>query len=702
MSNVSVSAAIEAVQRGYQPIPVRSNSKRPYRGAWTHDRHDAEMVAEKFEQYAMDGATNLGLLLGEPSGGLVDVDLDSSKASRLRPHFLPKTDMVSGRAGRPRSHYWYQALPGTLPANRRYQMPDGEVSVELRSTGSQTVIPPSVHPAGDAYRWEGNGGEWQAPAEIDGRKLALQVALLGLGCVLIDNWPRQGGRHEAYLALAGGLLRYGDDVHPWWERNVGALIRALAVATRDEDGPAARESETLRTTVSRLRAGQPAVGFGKLEEILGEEHVKKIRRLASDVEQLGGFKPAPGGPTESTDGRTRDRGATSPAHEGVPLPLDDDVLRKRDPLEERDSSWSPVDLDPYLLDEITLPKPGVLFREDGVGLFYPGRVNCLYGQSESAKSWIALVACTQEMAEGARVMYLDFEDEPSATIARMRSLGVGDDDIRHQFTYLRPEDPLEAMQRDRWGNKEGTSLGRKNSEALATALTTIDPSLIIVDGMTVIYGLHGLDTNDASGTDIITNWLKSLTRNGRSTVIVIDHTGKNAPRGSTPLGSQHKVSMVQGTALQVHPIDRPMPGRVGLVELIIGKDRPGQVRANSTEDHPQVAAEVILDSSSDGRVEVQIRRRGPNAVSIEGSDKALADVQTWTLAEALRHHIPRVFGEDPKVQLTGEQVRERLELQFSIRSGYQSWWKAMDALRKDGILTKTGARTDAKYHLTSP
>ena len=45
----------------------------------------------------------------------------------------------------------------------------------------------------------------------------------------------------------------------------------------------------------------------------------------------------------------------------------------------------------------------------------------------------------------------------------------------------------------------------------------------VVDGMTVLYGLHGLDSNDNASTDVITGWLKQLTRNGRSTVIVIDH-----------------------------------------------------------------------------------------------------------------------------------------------------------------------------------
>src|SRR5690625_7736601 len=112
----------------------------------------------------------------------------------------------------------------------------------MRSTKSHTVIPPSTPPSGGRYTWEDEpwGGE-SGPKVIDGRLLALQVATLGLAAGLIENWPGAGGRNEAYLALAGSLLRYGDfGVHPFWERNLRALIHALADATPDDDRPGTR------------------------------------------------------------------------------------------------------------------------------------------------------------------------------------------------------------------------------------------------------------------------------------------------------------------------------------------------------------------------------------------------------------------------------------------------------------------------------
>src|SRR5690625_761940 len=237
-------------------------------------------------------------------------------------------------------------------------------------------------------------------------------------------------------------------------------------------------------------------------------------------------------------------------------------------------------------------------REDGAGLMYRGRVNMLYGSSETAKSWIALYTCMQEIARGERVIYLDFEDEPEITLSRLGALGAPPDGIRLQFTYIRPEEPLAPMQRNEFGSQI-TSVGQANHYALNTALTDIDPSLIVADGMTELYGMHGLDPNDAMSTAVITSWLKSLARNGRTTVIIIDHTSKSAVKGSLPIGSQHKQAMVQGTLLQVWPLRQPMPGAVGEVELVVVKDRPGKVRERSVKsgEKAQVSARVIIDSS---------------------------------------------------------------------------------------------------------
>lgn len=665
-----VRAALSAYQRGYQPVPIRGRTKSPHVSAWPHLRWQGpEEVAEKFEQWVAEGATNVGLVLGKTSGGLIDVDLDHPKALRLAGYFLPPTPMRTGRASSPMSHYWYRAADlDAIPGTRRHKMPDRSVSVELRTDGSQTLIPPSIHESGEKYRWEGaRWGGRAGPAVVDGRKLALQVALLGMGCVLLEHWPSEGGRHDAYLALAGGLLRMGSEggVHPYWERNLPPLIRAMASATHDETDD--REQEVMRTTLAKLRTGERAVGFPRLGEIVGMDHAELVRRMAREVESLAGYV---GNVTSSS---------AVPAPEAAardlirPSALDPEALvstlppEERDPLSERVGTWQPVDLEPYLAGEIRVPEPTILRRSDGVGLFYQGRVNVLYGQSESAKSWIALAACQQEMALGERVMYLDFEDEPTFTLVRLNELGVGDDDVRALFTYVHPEDPHQDMQRNRFGTATVTDIGRTNADLLAAALQARDPSLIVVDGMTALYGLHGLDTNDAASTDIITTWLKRLCRNGRSTVIVIDHTGKGAVRGSSPIGAHHKIAMAQGTALQAHPINRPMPGVVGMVELLIHKDRPGQVRSRSPRKEPAVAAVVTFDSTEPGRVLVTID-------PVDGKDVVLGSDMTEAEAEeALAKAAAKLAKEQERREAAERAEAERAEKEQARQEARREW-----------------------------
>lgn len=611
-------AAFEAISRGFQAIPLRPHDKVPVGAGWQHRVWPEETTQADVDavwasaQEGLDGQLNLGVLLGAPSRNLLDVDLDHYRTARLKDYFLPPTPARGGRAGKPNSHYWYIAEEGTLPGTRQHLMPKtdqnqrGAVIVELRSTGAQTVLPPSIHPSGEAYAWSNErwGGE-KGPALVNGRRLAVQVALLAVSVVLLEHWPTAGSRHEAYLALAGGLLRDGDQVHPYWEQNAAVLIRALAEATLDDDGPDAREAESIHTTINSLKSGKPTTGFGRLAEIIGDRTVEQVRVLIGEVESAAGVQSRQSagllpvtltGSTQAVDaGRHRLEEERRARDEAIQV-LDDAV---RDPLEERIGTWEPLDIDPYLSGRVQPVMPSVLQRSDGQYLMYPGRVNMLYGSSESAKSWIALYTCIQEMAKGQRTLYLDFEDEPVNTLNRLMRMGAKPDDLRFLFTYVRPEEGISPMQINRWGSAAVTSEGQRNWEIFQAALDQADPSLIVADGMTVLYGLHGLDTNDASSTDIITGWLKRLTRNGRSTVIIIDHTTKGAERGTTPIGSQHKQAMVQGTMLQVWARKQPMPGEIGEVELLVLKDRPGQVRAASQKsgEKMQSAAWVTLDST---------------------------------------------------------------------------------------------------------
>ncbi|MCD0462285.1 bifunctional DNA primase/polymerase [Roseiconus lacunae] len=138
MSSVREQVAIYR-QRGWYCVPLRPRSKSPARRDWTKLRLQPEVFPEN---------SNIGIILGEPSGWLVDVDLDCPEAIELADQYLPPTSAITGRPSSARSHRWYVAVGAST---EKHTDGAGAMIVELRSTGAQTVVGPSIHPSGEEY-----------------------------------------------------------------------------------------------------------------------------------------------------------------------------------------------------------------------------------------------------------------------------------------------------------------------------------------------------------------------------------------------------------------------------------------------------------------------------------------------------------------------------------------------------------------------
>jgi hypothetical protein len=91
-------AAEKYVRRGLAVVPIPTGQKRPALEGWEKLRLGDEDLRHHFNGKPQ----NIGLLLGEPSGGLVDVDLDVPEARRVAGRFLEPT-LTSGRRGNPHS-----------------------------------------------------------------------------------------------------------------------------------------------------------------------------------------------------------------------------------------------------------------------------------------------------------------------------------------------------------------------------------------------------------------------------------------------------------------------------------------------------------------------------------------------------------------------------------------------------------------------
>jgi Bifunctional DNA primase/polymerase, N-terminal len=255
-------AALAYVSRGWAVVAVKPRSKQPRHKDWTNLRVGREQITKYFHE-----DDNIGLLLGDPSGGLVDVDLDCPEALKLAPLFLPTTAMIHGRKSKPASHRWYRVSP-PYGKTQKFCDPDGDTLVELRSTGGQTVVPPSMHESGESIMWESEG----EPDLVDPEQLLKSVAKLAAAAMLARHWPMPGSRHGVALALGGLLLRSG-----WKKEETVQFVEAVAAAAGDEE--ALQRAEDVISTAKAVATGRKVTGGKALARIIGDTVFKQVRAL---------------------------------------------------------------------------------------------------------------------------------------------------------------------------------------------------------------------------------------------------------------------------------------------------------------------------------------------------------------------------------------------------------------------------------------
>ncbi len=247
-----VAAALEYVANGWSVVPLPPRAKAPNILKWQRLR-----LAGAALERAFTGAGGVGGLCGAPSRGRCDIDLDEEHARTAWPLIGPFTDLRHGRKSAPESHFWY-VLNTPPEGTERLRDPDGSTLIELRSTGVQTVLPPSIHPGGEPIIWHANG----EPAPIGADELRRAVRECAAVAMVARRWPA-GARHDAALALAGLLLR-GGTAPADAERFLEVVAR---VAGDDEWHDRVR---TVSDTAAAIAQGDRATGGPRLAELLAD------------------------------------------------------------------------------------------------------------------------------------------------------------------------------------------------------------------------------------------------------------------------------------------------------------------------------------------------------------------------------------------------------------------------------------------------
>lgn len=152
---------------GFALIPLKPKSKEPATPHGLKDwSNDAESIKEWMESHPKH---NLGIVLGEPSGGLVVIDIDVDDDQGYdgmetlrkweREHGeLPETVMANtGRGG---THLYYRV------SKKIHPHVNDELHVDIRGDGSYAMLPPSIHPNGNPTLWENYPEDYEI-AEAD-------------------------------------------------------------------------------------------------------------------------------------------------------------------------------------------------------------------------------------------------------------------------------------------------------------------------------------------------------------------------------------------------------------------------------------------------------------------------------------------------------------------------------------------------------
>ncbi|WNG95296.1 AAA family ATPase [Mycobacterium sp. ITM-2016-00318] len=234
---------------------------------------------------------------------------------------------------------------------------------------------------------------------------------------------------------------------------------------------------------------------------------------------------------------------------------------------------------------IDSPTPEICRRDDGIGLFYRGQVNVVFGDSEAGKTMLCDFGTVQVLNDGGNVLRLDLDHNgPDATVARLLALGASTTVLRDdsRFLYTEPDDALHLTR-------------------IVAHMATWLPTFVVLDSIGELMPLYKANSNSADEfTAVHRSVIKALAKTGAA-VAAIDHISKGAEsRSYGATGTAAKKRAAGGSSLRVS-VDKPFtPGKGGSAWITIQKDRHGGLRQESpASDKEPVAGKFVMEVDGD-------------------------------------------------------------------------------------------------------
>jgi hypothetical protein len=186
-------------------VPLRLNGKNPNVMGEGWEERTLKDAVPKFKE-----KDNIGILLGKPSGDLVRLDADFPAIPDVTDVLFPEATMTFGRASSSRSGRLVTCkikstnfkLPESMRGHPRLPLHDGKPGLmvfQIQSTGTQAMVPPSIHPSGEEVTW-------RSPPEIGPRTIDAPELLRRAGIEAFLMAVRNSGPLAARATKRRGRL----------------------------------------------------------------------------------------------------------------------------------------------------------------------------------------------------------------------------------------------------------------------------------------------------------------------------------------------------------------------------------------------------------------------------------------------------------------------------------------------------------------
>ncbi len=244
-------------------VPLQRRSKKPKGKNWPHLR----LVEEDLKNGAFQPGDNIGALWGEASAHATDVDLDMDEAVWVAGELLPET-YIYGRKDKEYSHYIYRVAGAKT---KKWQVAELGTIVEIRSTGSQSVIPPSRHPEGGFYSTDSDSDtEFVSLTKLDLERLCDEIAV---AAIFLHYYPEAGSRHDFVHACTGALCH-----QKWPATKVKRVMGAILTVIQEEDDEMEDRMNAVINTLEKHDAGDRTKGFTTLQDWMSMPVISALRR----------------------------------------------------------------------------------------------------------------------------------------------------------------------------------------------------------------------------------------------------------------------------------------------------------------------------------------------------------------------------------------------------------------------------------------